>query len=55
MRAVFAIVGAPFIARGVRGIVRSERRLDYAVAAASLGAGLATVWWMFRTGYRLKK
>jgi len=36
---IFAVVGAPFIARGVRGIVRTERRLDYAAAAASLGAG----------------
>ena len=35
---IFAIVGAPFIARGVRAIVRSERRLDYAVAAQALGA-----------------
>jgi peptide/nickel transport system permease protein len=35
---IFAVVGAPFIARGVRAIVRSERRLDYAVAALSLGA-----------------
>jgi peptide/nickel transport system permease protein len=35
---IFAVVGAPFISRGVRGIVRSERRLDYAAAAASLGA-----------------
>jgi len=35
---IFAVVGAPFIARGVRAIVRSERRLDYAVAAQSLGA-----------------
>jgi peptide/nickel transport system permease protein len=34
---IFAIVGAPFIARGVRAIVRSERRLDYAVAALALG------------------
>jgi peptide/nickel transport system permease protein len=39
LAAIFAIVGTPFIARGVRGIVRSERRLDYATAAASLGAG----------------
>ena len=39
--AIFAVVGAPFIARGVRAIVRAERRLDYAVAAASLGAGHA--------------
>ena len=35
---IFAVVGAPFVARGVRAIVRSERRLDYAVAAQSLGA-----------------
>jgi len=37
--AIFAIVGAPFIARGVRAIVRSERRLEYAAAAQALGAG----------------
>jgi peptide/nickel transport system permease protein len=36
---IFAVVGAPFVARGVRGIIRSERRLDYASAALSLGAG----------------
>jgi peptide/nickel transport system permease protein len=36
---IFALVGSPFIARGVRGIVRTERNLDYAVAAKSLGAG----------------
>lgn len=36
--AIFAILGAPSISRGVRAIVRTERRLDYAVAAASLGA-----------------
>jgi peptide/nickel transport system permease protein len=35
---IFAVVGAPFIARGVRGIVRSERTRDYASAARSLGA-----------------
>ena len=33
---IFAILGAPFIARGVRSIVRSERRLEYAVAAEAL-------------------
>ena len=33
------LAGAPFITRGVRAIVRTERRLDYAAAAASLGAG----------------
>src|SRR5439155_13761248 len=36
---IFMIVGAPFVARGVRAIVRSERELEYAVAARSLGAG----------------
>jgi peptide/nickel transport system permease protein len=35
---IFAVLGAPFIARGVRAIVRSERRLAYAVAAEALGA-----------------
>ena len=40
---IFAIVGAPFFARGVRAIVRSERQLDYAAAATSLGAGHARV------------
>jgi peptide/nickel transport system permease protein len=38
---IFAIVGSPFFARGVRAVVRSERQLDYAVAAVSLGAGHA--------------
>ena len=36
---IFAIIGAPFIARGVRAIVRSERRREYAAAAEALGAG----------------
>jgi peptide/nickel transport system permease protein len=35
---IFAILGAPFVARGVRSIVRTERRLEYAVAAEALGA-----------------
>ena len=35
---IFAVVGAPFIARGVRAIIRTERRLDYAAAAEALGA-----------------
>jgi peptide/nickel transport system permease protein len=35
---IFAIVGAPFIARGVRAIVRAERALDYASAAQAMGA-----------------
>jgi peptide/nickel transport system permease protein len=38
LAAILATVGSPFFARGVRAIVRSERRLDYAVAATSLGA-----------------
>jgi len=43
LAAIFAVVGAPFFARGVRAIVRSERRLEYATAAASLGASPARV------------
>jgi peptide/nickel transport system permease protein len=35
---IFAVIGAPFVSRGVRAIVRTERRLDYAVAITSLGA-----------------
>jgi peptide/nickel transport system permease protein len=38
LAAIFAVVGAPFVARGVRAIVRSERRLEYASAAQALGA-----------------
>ena len=38
---IFAVVGAPVLARGVRAIVRSEKQLDYAAAARSLGAGHA--------------
>ena len=38
LSAIFAVLGAPFISRGVRGIVRTESRLEYAVAARSLGA-----------------
>ena len=40
---IFAVVGSPFITRGVRAIVRTERALDYAAAAASLGASHARV------------
>jgi len=36
---IFAVLGAPFVSRGVRAIVRSEASLDYAAAARSLGAG----------------
>jgi peptide/nickel transport system permease protein len=38
LAAIFAVVGAPFVARGVRAIVRSERRQEYAIAAQALGA-----------------
>lgn len=37
--AIFSVIGAPVVARGVRGIVRAEREQEYAVAAVSLGAG----------------
>jgi peptide/nickel transport system permease protein len=40
---IFAVVGAPFVARGVRAIVRTERTLDYAAAAQALGASGARV------------
>lgn len=36
---IFSVIGAPVIARAVRGVVRAECRLDYATAAVSLGAG----------------
>src|SRR5207237_7405381 len=39
LAAIFAVVGAPFAARGVRAIVRSERPLEYAAAAGSPGPG----------------
>jgi peptide/nickel transport system permease protein len=35
---IFAALGAPYIARGVRAIVRTERGLEYAAAAEALGA-----------------
>ena len=38
MSAIFALVGWPWVARAVRGVVASERTRDYAVAAKSLGA-----------------
>jgi peptide/nickel transport system permease protein len=38
LAAIFGVVGTPFVARGVRAIVRTERRLDYAAAAQALGA-----------------
>jgi peptide/nickel transport system permease protein len=38
MVVIFALVGWPFVARGVRGIVSGEGDRDYVVAARSLGA-----------------
>ena len=40
---IFAVIGSPFITRGVRAIVRTERALDYAAAASSLGASHARI------------
>jgi peptide/nickel transport system permease protein len=36
---IFALLGWPIVARGVRAIVASERTRDYAAAAHALGAG----------------
>jgi peptide/nickel transport system permease protein len=41
MASIFALVGWPFVARGVRGIVAAEREREYVLAARSLGAGPA--------------
>ena len=38
MATVFGLVGWPFVARGVRGIVAAEREREYVMAAQSLGA-----------------
>jgi peptide/nickel transport system permease protein len=38
MTGIFALVGWPFVARGVRGIVSAERGREYVMAARSLGA-----------------
>jgi peptide/nickel transport system permease protein len=40
---IFAVLGSPTIAAGVRHIVRTERTRDYATAATALGAGRARV------------
>ena len=39
MTGVFAVVGWPFVARGVRAIVAAERQKDYALAAIAIGIG----------------
>lgn len=41
MVVIFALVGWPFVARGVRAIVASERNSEYAHAARAIGAGHA--------------
>jgi len=38
MLGIFAVLGMPAVARGVRAIVRAQRDLDYAAAVSSLGA-----------------
>ena len=35
---LFGAMGAPVVARGIRGLIRSEREQDYVAAARSLGA-----------------
>jgi peptide/nickel transport system permease protein len=39
LAAIFAVLGAPIVARGVRAIVVSEREQEYATAARAAGAG----------------
>jgi peptide/nickel transport system permease protein len=41
LAAIFALLGWPIVARGVRAIVASERRREYALASHALGAGHA--------------
>lgn len=43
MATIFAAVGWPFVARGVRNIVASEREREYVIAARSLGARGAAI------------
>jgi peptide/nickel transport system permease protein len=43
MGGIFALVGWPYVARGVRAIIASERDRDYAIAARSLGASHARI------------
>ena len=38
MATIFALVGWPFVARGVRSIIAAERQREYVLAAYSLGA-----------------
>ena len=43
MVSIFALVGWPFVARGVRNLIASEREREYVMAARSLGAGGWTI------------
>ncbi len=43
MATIFALVGWPYVARGVRGIVSSEREREYVEAARAAGAGHARI------------
>ena len=43
MAAIFAAVGWPFVARGVRNIMASEREREYVLAARALGAGPSSI------------
>jgi peptide/nickel transport system permease protein len=43
MVGIFMLVGWPYVARGVRGIVAVERHRDYAEAARAAGAGRARI------------
>jgi peptide/nickel transport system permease protein len=40
---IFTVFGWPFVAKGVRGIVASEREREYVQAARALGAGPARI------------
>lgn len=44
MAGIFALVGCPFVARGVRNIVTSEREREYVVAARAMGASTAAIF-----------
>ncbi|HSK09327.1 MAG TPA: ABC transporter permease [Vicinamibacterales bacterium] len=43
MTGIFAVVGWPWVARAVRGVVATEMSRDYVAAARSLGAGPARI------------
>jgi peptide/nickel transport system permease protein len=43
MALIFALVGWPFVARGVRNIITSEREREYVMAARSMGASGWTI------------